>query len=189
MQHRHLLPQELDLLVDGDVGFGVTPLRAHVESCDECRERLDALRAVAIQLDALPHFTPRLNFADRVMHEVQVIEPWHVALTASARRLVPQSTGMRVLAAAGAGLAATTISGSALWLAFRADLLGWSSGAAIGTAGAGAWAGLQSFASELISTRTDLGVMALGAAVLTVSSVGAVLAFRGLAAVARANRG
>ena len=189
MQHRHLLPQELDLLVDGDVGFGVTPLRAHVEACDECRDRLDALRAVAMQLDALPHFTPRLNFADRVMNEVQVIEPWHVALTESARRLVPQSTGVRVLAAAGAGLIATTISGSALWLAFRADLLGWSSGAALGTAGTGAWAGLQSFASELTSTRTDLGVLALAAAVLTVTTVGAVLAFRGLAAVARANRG
>jgi hypothetical protein len=189
MQHRHLLPQELDLLVDGDVGFGVTPLRAHVEACGECRERLDALRAIALQLDALPHFTPRLDFADRVMNQVQVIEPWHVALTEGARRLVPQSSGMRVLAATGIGLTATTISGSALWLAFRADLLGWSSGAALGTAGTGAWAGIRSIATELVTARADLGVLALGAAVLTLTTVGAVLAFRGLAAAARANRG
>ena len=30
MQHRHLLPNEIDLLVDGDTGFGVQPLREHV---------------------------------------------------------------------------------------------------------------------------------------------------------------
>jgi hypothetical protein len=96
---------------------------------------------------------------------------------------------MRVLAATGIGLTATTISGSALWLAFRADLLGWSSGAALGTAGTGAWAGIRSIATELVTARADLGVLALGAAVLTLTTVGAVLAFRGLAAAARANRG
>ena len=189
MQHRHLLPQELDLLVDGDIGFGVSPLRAHVEACPECAERLEALRAVAIQLDALPHFTPRLGFADRVMQEVQVIEPWHVALAESARRLVPQSTGMRVLAAAGAGLAATTISGSAVWFAFRADLLGWLSGAAAGRGGEGVWSALASTARELVTARADAGALALGAAALAITAVAAVLAFRGLAAVARANRG
>ena len=189
MQHRHLLPQELDLLVDGDIGFGVSPLRAHVEACAECADRLAALRAVAIQLDALPHFTPRVGFADRVLQEVQIIEPWHVALTETARRFVPQSTGMRVLAAAGAGLTATTISGGAVWLAFRADLVGWLSGAAVSRSGESAWSALATAARELVTARADAGALALGAAALAVTAVGAVLAFRGLAAVARANRG
>ena len=41
MQHRHLHPNEIDLLLDGEVGFGVAPLRAHVEGCAECRAKLD----------------------------------------------------------------------------------------------------------------------------------------------------
>ena len=188
MNHRHLLPQELDLLVDGDVGFGVTPLRAHVESCDDCRGRLDELRAVAARLDALPHFVPRHGFADRVMSQVQVIEPWHVALTEQARAFVPQSTAVRVLAAVGAGLVATTISGSALWLAFRADLLSWSYGSIVDQGSKGLWAGLAATTRELVSSRTDVGVLALGGAALTVTAVGAVVAFRRLAVTARANR-
>jgi hypothetical protein len=188
MQHRHLLPQELDLLVDGDVGFGVAPLRAHAESCDDCRAQLDELRAIAAQLDTLPHFVPRHGFADRVMTQVQVIEPWHVALTNQARALVPQSTGLRVLAAVGAGLVATTISGSALWLAFRADLLTWSYGTMVNQGSKGLLAGLAATARELVSSRGDLSVLAVGAAALTVTTLGAVLAFRRLAATARANR-
>lgn len=188
MHHRHLLPQELDLLVDGDVGFGVAPLRAHAESCDDCRAQLDALRAIASELDSLPHFVPRHGFADRVMTQVQVIEPWHVALTEQARSLVPQSTGLRVLAAVGAGLVATTISGSALWFAFRADLLAWSYGTVVDQGSKELLAGLAATARELVGTRGDLSVLALGAAALTVTSLGAVLAFRRLAATARANR-
>lgn len=188
MHHRHLLPQELDLLVDGDVGFGVAPLRAHAESCDDCRAQLDELRAVAVRLDTLPHFVPRHGFADRVMTQVQVIEPWHVALTEQARALVPQSTGMRVLAVAGAGVVATTISGSALWFAFRADLLTQSYGTFVNQGSKGLWTALAGTAREVATSRGDLGALTLGAAALAVTSIGAVMAFRRLAATARANR-
>jgi hypothetical protein len=190
MQHRHLLPNELDLLVDGDAGFGVSPLRAHVESCTECRERVDALRALADRLDALPHFSPRLGFSDRVMTNVQVIEPWHVALRESVERLVPSSTPMRVMAGVGAGVAAMAISGSALWLAFRADLAAWTYGVALDRGRDGLLATL----TELVRAALDApgtGVATLGAAaaVLTVTVVGAVFGFRRLAAVARSQQG
>jgi hypothetical protein len=190
MQHRHLLPNELDLLVDGDAGFGVSPLRAHVESCTECRERVDALRAVADRLDALPHCSPRLGFSDRVMTNVQVIEPWHVALRESAERLIPASTPMRVMAGLGAGVAAMAISGSALWLAFRADLAAWTYGVALDRGRDGLLATL----TELVRVALDApgtGVATLGAAVavLSVTVVGAVFGFRRLAAVARSQQG
>jgi hypothetical protein len=190
MQHRHLLPNELDLLVDGDAGFGVTPLRAHADACTECRERVEALRAVVLRLDALPHFSPRLGFADRVMPNVQVIEPWHVALRESAVRFVPSSTLMRVMAAVGAGAAAMTISGSALWLAFRADFAAWTYGVALDRGREGLLAPL----TELLRAALDApgtGVATLGAAsaVLVVTVVGAVFGFRRLAAVARSQQG
>lgn len=188
MNHRHLLPQELDLLVDGDAGFGVAPLRAHIEACDECRERLDALCGIATQLDQLPHFAPRHDFADRVMSNVQVIEPWHVALVAQARALVPHSTPMRVLAAASTAIAATTISGSAVWLAFRADLLTWSYGVALERGTQGIWAAMVSTARDVLATGGDFTALVAGAGTLAVTTVGAMLAFRRLAAAARSTR-
>jgi hypothetical protein len=188
MHHRHLLPQELDLLVDGDSGFGLAPLRAHAESCDDCRGQLDELRAVAAQLDTLPHFVPRHGFADRVMNQVQVIEPWHVALADQARSLVPRSTGLRVLTAIGAGIMATAISGSALWLAFRADLLTWGYGSVVNQGSRGLWTGIAATARTLLASRGEASGLALGAAVLAVTSLGALFVFRRLAVTARANR-
>lgn len=195
MTHRHLLPNEIDLLVDGDAGFGVAPLRAHLAECDDCRARYDELRTVAEAIDALPHFTPGVRFADAVMAKVQVVEPWHVALTESASRLVPTSTPMRVLAGVGAGIAAVTISGSAAWLAFRGDLAGWvvnlfidrtrqgivtgAGEVAAGALGAEATAALASGGLPVLLTTT---------AVLAIAAIGAVFGFRRLAATARAAR-
>ena len=188
MQHRHLLPQEIDLLVDGDAGFGVAPLRAHVEACAECRARVEALQGIAAELESVPHFTPRHGFAERVMTNVQVIEPWHIALGNQARAFVPQSTPMRVLAASGAVLTATTISGSALWLAFRADLLAWSYGAALERGTQGIWAAMLATARDLFTAGNDSGALLVATGALAVTAVGAVMAFRRLAATARANR-
>ena len=104
MNHRHLLPNEIDLLLDGDVGFGVAPLRTHVASCDLCAAELEEARAVVEALDHLPHFSPSPLFADRVMARTQVFQPWHVAALDTARKAVPRSAPARVLV----GIAAST---------------------------------------------------------------------------------
>ena len=121
MQHRHLLPNEIDLLLDGDVGFGVAPLQEHVDECASCRVRLADARVVVGAIERLPHFVPSARFADAVMTDVQVIEPLHVALLDAARRWVPQSTPMRVIVGASAVTAATVMTAGAVWLALRAD--------------------------------------------------------------------
>ena len=54
MNHRHLLPNEIDLLVDGEAGFGVAPLRDHVDECDECRMRFEDARIVVTHLKPCP---------------------------------------------------------------------------------------------------------------------------------------
>ncbi|MBK7908086.1 MAG: hypothetical protein IPJ78_16190 [Gemmatimonadetes bacterium] len=195
MNHRHLLPNEIDLLVDGDAGFGVAPLRAHLAECGDCRARYDELRIVAEAVDALPHFTPNLRFADGIMAQVQIVEPWHVAATESARRLIPTSTPMRVLVGAGAGLAAVTISGSAAWLAFRGDLAGWVVGlfldrtrqTLVTGAGEVAAGALGADATTTLASG-GLATLAITSAVLAVAATGAVLGFRRLAVTARANR-
>lgn len=125
---RHLLPHEFDLLLDGDAGFGLGPLRAHVRACAECRAEFEEAQAVLGELDAIPHLAPTPGFADRVMTQVPVFEPWHVALADTARALVPASPAMRVVAALGAIGVGSLASLAALWLLARVDLLALATG-------------------------------------------------------------
>lgn len=198
MNHRHLLPNEIDLLVDGDVnaGFGVAPLRDHLDECDDCRSRVDELRAVADLLDSLPHHTPRLQFADKVMQNVQVIEPWHVALTDSAKSLLPSSTSGRALVGAGAGVAAVAVSGSAVWLAFRADLATWAFNLFLDRGRDSVLSGAGEIAAGALGSDAAVALaqgggsaIAIGTVLLAASAVAAVAGFRRLASTARVKRG
>jgi anti-sigma factor RsiW len=121
VNHRHLLPNEIDLLVDGEAGFGVAPLRAHVAECDECRARFDDARIVVDALEDLPHFAPDSRLADRVMAQVPVFVPAHVAARDSVTRWLPQSGPARAAAA----IVGTSIAGlltvAMVWLASRGD--------------------------------------------------------------------
>jgi hypothetical protein len=123
VRHRHLLPNEIDLLLDGDAGFGQQPLRAHVRECADCRAELEAARELVLELEHLPHFVPSVQFADRVMAQVQVFEPWHVAARDSVRRWLPQSRPLQVMGAAMAASVAFVLSIGTLWILGRADLL------------------------------------------------------------------
>lgn len=195
MTDRHLLPNELDLLVDGESGFGVAPLRNHLGECSDCRARYEALREVADTIETMPHFTPKLRFADEVMTKVQVIEPWHVALVEAARRIIPTSAPMRVLAGVGAGAMAIAISGGSLWLAFRADLATWtlsvladrSRETLVSGAGEVAASALGSDATAAIASGGPTSLL-LTSAILAIVALGAALGFRRLAATARATR-
>ena len=115
MEHRHLLPDEFDLLLDGELGFGVTPLRAHVRRCAHCRAELEAQRAVVLELERIPHLAPSPSFADRVMANVQVFEPAHVAAAETARRWLPESRPARVFVGALAACVAFFVSAGSLW--------------------------------------------------------------------------
>jgi hypothetical protein len=128
MNHRHLLPNEIDLLVDGEAGFGVAPLRAHVLECAECRERVDDARIVVDALEALPHFAPDSRLADRIMAQVPVFVPAHVAARDSVRRWLPQSSAARVAAVAAGTTVASALTLAMIWLATRGDAVLFISG-------------------------------------------------------------
>lgn len=128
MQHRHLLPNEIDLLVDEESGFGVQPLREHVRDCSDCRARLDEARAVMTALAEVPLFAPRYGLADRVMSRVPVFVPWHVAARDAAIRLVPATPATRALAASVVAVVGTVLTGLTLWIATRGDAIGMFAG-------------------------------------------------------------
>ena len=121
MNHRHLLPNEIDLLVDGEAGFGVAPLRAHIDECAECREQVEDARVVVDALEALPHFAPDSRLADRVMAQVPVFVPAHVAARDSVARWLPRAAPARAAAAAIFTSAAGVLTLGLIWLATQGD--------------------------------------------------------------------
>jgi hypothetical protein len=195
MQHRHLLPNEIDLLLDGEVGFGVAPLRDHVDACPDCRARLDEARAVVAVLDDLPRFAPSPAFAARVLAQVQVVEPWHVALVEGARTLVPRHPALRVVMATSAVVLAAGMSSALVWLAFRTDVAMYlvsQAGAQARTAateaiGAFVTAVFGAGASGLLRSQGLAGVT-LVAAGFAGAAAAAAVGLRRLAAAARRTR-
>jgi hypothetical protein len=122
MQDRHLRPDEIELLLDGEEGFGVAPLQAHVRQCASCTAELDEARELMIALDTLPDFAPSVGFSDRVMSQVQVFEPWHAAALNSAQQFVPASRPARVAAGAGVAVSAGLLTAAGTWAVARADI-------------------------------------------------------------------
>lgn len=112
---RHLLPDELDLLLDGETGFGVQQLTAHLRDCAQCSDELAALRTFVMDIETLPELAPVGRFADRVMHEVHVFEPWHVAIRTSVAGLLPSSPVARIAAGTALTGAASLVTGVAAW--------------------------------------------------------------------------
>lgn len=183
MNHRHLLPDEIDLLVDGDVGFGVAPLRAHVRQCLECQAKVDEAQEIALALEELPHLAPSPLFSERVMAQVHVFEPWHVAARDSLRQLVPRSVPARAAAFVLGSAASIVLASLSIWLAARLDMLAFLSGAAVqrgremiasvveGAVGAAFGPAASSFVRGTGSLGLFLGMLGLAAAA-TVAVIG-----------------
>lgn len=123
MHHRHLLPNEIDLLLDEETGFGVQPLREHVHSCSDCRTRLEEARAVVAALEEMPLLSPHFGLADRVMSQVPVFVPWHVSARDSVRQWIPASPVARALAATMIAVVGSLITALTLWIVTRGDML------------------------------------------------------------------
>jgi hypothetical protein len=134
VNHRHLLPTEIDLLLDDEEGFGVAPLKAHVRACPDCLARLEEARVVTDAIEELPHFAASFRFADAVMAQVPVFVPWHVAARDTARaavqRWMPASRPARVAAIGLAASVASVLTVAILWIATQTDILAFAAGVA-----------------------------------------------------------
>jgi hypothetical protein len=129
MNHRHLLPDEIDLLLDEDeVGFGVAPLKAHIRDCADCHLKVEEARFVVDSLEDLPHFAPSHTFADRVMSQVPVFVPWHVTARETVTRWLPQSRPARLAVAAMATSVASVLTVAMLWIVTQTDVVALASG-------------------------------------------------------------
>ena len=196
MKHRHLLPDEIDQLLDDELGFGMAPLKAHLSECDDCRGRFEDARAVTDLIDKLPHLVPSHRFADEVLNKVEVFVPWHVAARDSIASWIPAAGRSRKVAmVAGAGIAgALTIATAALatqsdLLVFAADVVadrardlvvGGVGNLVVGLFGA------QAF--DAVARYGVMGFVAVGG-LLLLGAGGTVASLRALAATASRRRG
>jgi hypothetical protein len=125
---RHLLPSEIDLLLDGEVGFGTSPLKTHVRKCPSCRAELEEARTTVRALEHLPHFAPSPLFAERVLSRVNIFVPWHVAVLDTVRGFLPSSRRGRVAFGLATGSLAAVMSVIVLWIALRFDAVLFAAG-------------------------------------------------------------
>jgi hypothetical protein len=139
---RHLLPEEIDQLLGGDVGFGTAPLKMHVRACATCRAELDEARALVRQLEHLPHFVPSTVFADRVLSQVRVFVPWHITALDTVRGWMPRTRTARAFAWTGLGSAAVVLTMVSLFLLTRLDAVIFSIDLAVGRVRAAVGSGL-----------------------------------------------
>jgi hypothetical protein len=189
---RHLLPDEIDLLLDGEVGFGTAPLKAHVRGCAHCRAELDTARALVRELEHLPLFTPSPLFATRVMSQVQVFVPWHVALLDGVRSLIPRSPGLRWAVGSGLATVAVLLTVISAWALTRIDSVVFAADMVLDRARAGAMGALATAVSALFGEAALQALHASGpaglAAALALLLVAAIVATTALRVVAVRSR-
>ncbi len=177
---RHLLPEEIDLLLDGEVGFGTPPLKAHVRNCAPCRNELEGARALVRQLEHLPHIAPSPLFAGRVLSRVQLFVPWHVALLDSVRGFTPQSRALRFAAAGLFASMAMVLTVVSAWVFTRIDAVMFTADLVLDRVRSAAFAAVGSAMSALFgeAARPLLagGAMGLAVAALLLVITGAAAA-------------
>ena len=158
--NRHLLPEEIDQLLDGEVGFGTAPLKQHVRTCAECKAELESARVLVNQLEQLPHFALAPRFSEEVMGRVHVFVPWHVALADSVRAFIPQQRRWRTAAWTGVAALASVLLIASLWVVTRLDAVLFAVELGVDRVrAAGAWA----FSNLVVSLFGDTAAQALSA--------------------------
>lgn len=175
--NRHLLPDEIDQLLDGEVGFGSTQLRAHVRGCEQCRAELEEARQLVRVLEHLPHFAPSPLFSQRVLGRVQIFVPWHVTLLDTVRGWMPRSRPARAVALAGLSSFAAVMTLATLWLLSHLDAAIYATTLALTRVRGAVVGGLADLvggllgepARQALATGGVLGLLALGSGLLVVT--------------------
>lgn len=178
--NRHLLPDEFDLLVDEEIGFGVPELQAHVKECDRCRVELVSARAVMAHIESLPHLAPSPLFTEKVMLRVNVFEPWHVAAMNTARSLVPRHRPVRIALGVALLTSCFTLTTMALWIASRFDSAVLLAGMVYDSAASAALGMLTAIMGPRTVAALQTGGTAMALTLASVMGVVAVISFFGL---------
>jgi hypothetical protein len=195
VEYRHLLPDDFERILDGDLGEETEGLREHLDQCAECRAEFAARSEVTLALEQLPHHSPAPLFAYRVMSQVQVFEPWHVTLRDTVRHWVPTSPAARWFAGAGALGVAMLLTLAGVWAALNSESAWLFAEVAVKRVRAGVFAGLRgvlesAFGPEALRVVEGLGAVgvALVVSAIVATALVAAIGFRAAATASRRRR-
>ena len=191
MDDRHLLPSDIDLLLDDNGAASSAPLQAHVDGCAACAAALEEARFVAELLTTAPHLKPQVDFSEKVMGRVKVVEPWHTTAFATVRSLLPAPGPARVVLGAMAVTAGLVTTATAVWVVLRADSALMVGNLAVDGAGRALMSGVTTLVSDTFGPEAVAALRGKGMIGLTVAIPGLVLAataaFAGFRALAVAS--
>jgi hypothetical protein len=171
-----------------------------VRSCVDCQSRLEEARFVTDALEELPHFAPSHDFADRVMAQVPVYIPWHVAardlVRDAAQRWMPRSRPARLAVLGSVGTVAAVLTIAILWVTTQTDFLIFATGIAstqlrelVVGAGRNALTSLLGAETLALVARSGLVGLSLLVAGFLVVAAGATFGLRAIALNSSRRRG
>jgi hypothetical protein len=185
----HLTPDDIDRWLDGTLPATAA---GHLESCQECLELVRAEREIAELIGALPLMTPSAGFADRVMAQVQVPDPFAIRSLGAARRRLFATRRSLAVAASLAILLVGSMAGSIVWTLSHQDTLAGIGSWLLAQGGQAMWLTLRGVATNLIEQPwyeaakgvvTQPGRLAIASAVASFAYLGGLLALRRLLAL------
>lgn len=196
MNPKHLLPDEIDQILDDELGFGTAPRMAHVAECEDCRRKLEDARVVTGLIEKLPHHAPSHRFSERVMADVPVFVPWYVAARGEITEWIPAAGRSRKVALGAGAAVVVALSVITVALATQAHLLVFAANIATDRVRAVMVAGIGSVLTGLFGEQAFSAVAQHGAVGFAIAgcamllSIGAAFAsLRALATSASRRRG
>lgn len=116
----HPAPEVVEAYIGGSLSDADRAvLESHLIGCQQCTAEVEEWRALFAGLAALPYLDPTPGFADRVMANVQVRQPWQARVAALLRRVIPVTTGGWFLVTALLSLPVLFMGGATTWLLSR----------------------------------------------------------------------
>lgn len=151
-------------------------VESHILGCPQCEREVEEWRSLFAVLNSLPQFEPKLDFANRVMANVTLPEPWYVRTAARVgsrvQVLVPKTTRDWAAAAACLALPIALFGALAYWVLSKPYITP---------------SGLIAFTFERV--QSVVTTFAAGAFSAALQSDVALYAARGLGAVSNAGLG
>lgn len=114
---QHPAAERLESFVEGVLGAGDrAAVESHLLDCPRCQGAVEDLRSLFAALSRLERFSPSLGFANRVMLQVRIPEPWYAKAGQYLQPLVPKSTRGWAFASALLALPVVAFSAIVFWL-------------------------------------------------------------------------
>jgi hypothetical protein len=140
----HLSPDDVELWLSGSLDDERT---RHLDLCPECFDRAQAEREIVEQLAALPLMTPSAGFAERVMTQVTVADPF--VLRSLRRRIFATRRSMAVAASLALAVVGS-MAASVAWSLANQDVLFSAGNWLLAQGSQAGWLALRGLASNFI---------------------------------------